>query len=345
MNRKAEDVSKPYVYKFLYYLVITSVLMAISLIARYDITTIVPVIVFSLIVYLIFEVITNRGFKKIYKSFIRYAVTMVSILIVCIIAIGTKGFGVESKIPSVSSVKSVSVSYQGFDRSVVCGYHIDYLDQKFDRIYNQKEIIEKVIEVHEDILDLYYSGEFEDYFFSNDYYYLDEYDSETYYDGTPKADYPCYSVNFTYKLKTGSTITRYYILTFEEIKKLFILDSTPQMSGFLEKCIMNDMMQNQYVNSKRKVEYVIYISNIFNTDTFENIISKSQAKEISEAYGKDYSNMTEKQMLTDSIYCYINNDYPVRESFKNTIACLKKYNLNVPEIINSDYLVATMYPP
>ena len=47
MKRKAEDVSKPYVYKLLYYLVITSVLMAISLIARYDITTIIPVIVFS----------------------------------------------------------------------------------------------------------------------------------------------------------------------------------------------------------------------------------------------------------------------------------------------------------
>ena len=47
LKRKAEDVSKPYVYKLLYYLVITSVLMAISLIARYDITTIIPVIIFS----------------------------------------------------------------------------------------------------------------------------------------------------------------------------------------------------------------------------------------------------------------------------------------------------------
>lgn len=345
MKRKAEDVSKPYVYKFLYYLVITSVLMAISLIARYDITTIIPVIIFSLIVYLIFEVITNRGFKKIYKSFIRYAVTMVSILIVCIIAVGTKGFGVESKIPSVSSVKSVSVSYQGFDQSVVLEHHTDYLDQKYDRIYNQKEVIEKVIEVHEDILDLYYSGEFEESFFSNDYYYDDYYDSDVYYDGTPKADYPRYSVNFTYKLKTGSKITRYYTLTFEEIKKLFILDSTPQMGEFFEKCMMNDIRQDHYVNAKRKIEYVIYISNIFNTDADENKINRSQANEICEAYGKDYSNMTEKQMLTDNIYCYINNDYPVRESFKNTIACLEKYNLTVPKITNSDYLVAIMYPP
>ena len=47
LKRNAEDVSKPYVYKLLYYLVITSVLMAISLIARYDITTIIPVIIFS----------------------------------------------------------------------------------------------------------------------------------------------------------------------------------------------------------------------------------------------------------------------------------------------------------
>ncbi len=129
--------------KSLYYLVITSVLMAISLIARYDITTIIPVIIFSLIVYLIFEVITNRGFKKIYKSFIRYAVTMVSILIVCIIAVGTKGFGVESKIPSVNSVKNVRVSYQGFDQNVISGYHVDYLDKNLTEFILRNKLLKK----------------------------------------------------------------------------------------------------------------------------------------------------------------------------------------------------------
>lgn len=345
MKRKAEDVSKPYVYKFLYYLVITSVLMAISLIARYDITTIIPVIVFSLIVYLIFEVITNRGFKKIYKSFIRYAVTMVSILIVCIIAVGTKGFGVESRIPSLNSIKSVSVSYQGFDKSVVSESNVDYYNKKYNRIYTQKEVIERIIEVHEDVLNLYYSGEFDEALFSNDYYYEDYLDSDVYYDGTPKADYPRYSVNFTYKLKTGSTVTRYYILTFEEIKKLLILDSTPQMGAFLEKCIMNELIHHQYVNNKMEVIYKINITNIFNTDAEENKISKSQAREICEAYGKDYSSMNAEQMLTDNVYCYINNEFPVRESFKNTIKCLQKYNLTVPQFTSLDYLVATLYPP
>lgn len=345
MKRKAEDVSKPYVYKFLYYLVITSVLMAISLIARYDITTIVPVIVFSLIVYLIFEVITNRGFKKIYKSFIRYAVTMVSILIVCIIAVGTKGFGVESRIPSFNSIKSVSLSYQGFDRSVVSEYNFNYYEKKYNRIYTQKEVIEKIIEVHEDILDFYYSGEMDKSLFDNDYYNEDYYTSYVYDDGTSETDYPRYSVNFTYKLKTGSTVTRYYILTFEQMKKLFILDSTPQMGDFFEKCIMNDMINNQYLNNKKEVKYLLYISNTFKTESEENMLSKSQAREISEAYGKDYSSMNSEQMLTDNIYCYINDKYLVRESFKNTIECLQKYNLTVPKITSSDYLVATMYPP
>lgn len=345
LKRKAEDVSKPYVYKLLYYLVITSVLMAISLIARYDITTIIPVIIFSLIVYLIFEVITNRGFKKIYKSFIRYAVTMVSILIVCIIAVGTKGFGVESKIPSVNSVKNVRVSYQGFDQNVISGYHIDYLDKKFDRVYTEKQIIEKVIEVHKDALDLYNSGEFEESFFSDDYYYSDSYDSEIYYDGNPKADYPRYKVNFTYKLKTGSSITRRYTLTYEQISQLFILDLTPQMGEFLEKCIFNNMKYIEYINNKRTETFRVYLADMLNENSYEYKISKAQAKEICEAYGKDYVNMSEKQMLTDSIYCYINGDYPVRESFKNTIALLEKYMLEVPEITVFDYLSAVLYPP
>lgn len=344
LKRKAEDVSKPYVYKLLYYLVITSVLMAISLIARYDITTIIPVIIFSLIVYLIFEVITNRGFKKIYKSLIRYAVTMVSILIVCIIAVGTKGFGVENKIPSLNSVKSVKVSYSGFDRSVALGYDLVYPDKKFDRVYTQKQIIEKVIEVHKDVLDLYNSGEFEAYEY--DYYYSDAYDSETYFDGTPKADYPYYNVNFTYNLKTGSTVTRYYTLTFEEIKKLFILDSTPQMGEFMEKIIFSSMEYDDYINGKRTKAYNVYLADMFNESSSEHVISKEQAKEICKAYGKDYAGMSEKQMLTDGVYCYINSDYPVRESFKNTIACLEKFGLTVPDTeIDYDYTYAVLYPP
>ena len=48
-RRKAEDVSKPYVFKLLYYIVVTVISMAISLIARYQFSMIFPVIIFSFI--------------------------------------------------------------------------------------------------------------------------------------------------------------------------------------------------------------------------------------------------------------------------------------------------------
>jgi hypothetical protein len=336
-KRKAEDVSKPYVYKLLYYMVITTIVMAISLIARYNMTAIVPVIVFSLIVYLIFEVITNRGFKKIYKSFIRYAITMVSILILGIIASATNGFGTESRVPSVSSVRNVKVSYQGFDRSIVNEERNDLdEDRRNILVYDQKEIIEKVIEVHKDALDTYQSGEFKDSAYSDDYYNYYEYGSDTYYDGSSKSDYPYYKIQFCYTLNTGSKLTRTYILTYEQAQKLFVLDSTPQMSEYLEKKLMNVLYYSNYYNGARKDTYSIYISNIINWDAKDNYISKEHAREISKAYAEDYKNMTEEQMLTDSVYCYINNSFVVRESFKNTIACMEKYNLTVPEITADD---------
>lgn len=341
MKRKAEDVSKPYVYRLLYYFVITSIVMAIALIARYDITTIVPVIVFSLIVYMIFEVITNRGFKKIYKSLIRYAVTMVAVLAVCIIAEGTKGFGVENRIPSMNSVKSVELSYQGFDRSVVLeyGYVTDYFinGKKYERNYDQKEIIETVLELHEDILEKYQSGDYDEY---NNYYhdyYGDYYDSEVDDDINIMNDVMNYDMAFVYHLKNGSTLKREYTLTYEQISKLYILDSTPQMSEFFKELLMSDLKETYYSNNKRKERYTIYISNMLNYSASEKAITKSQARELSEAYAEDYRNMTTHQMLKDNVYCYINYDYPVRESFKNTIACMEKYNLTVPEITRDDF--------
>lgn len=143
-----------------------------------------------------------------------------------------------------------------------------------------------MIEVHKDALDLYNSGEFEESFFSDDYYYSDSYDSEIYYDGNPKADYPRYKVNFTYKLKTGSSITRRYTLTYEQISQLFILDSTPQMGEFLEKCIFNNMKYIEYINNKRTETFRVYLADMLNENSYEYKISKAQAKEICEAYGQ-----------------------------------------------------------
>lgn len=44
------------------------------------------------------------------------------------------------------------------------GYHVDYLDKKFDRVYTQKQIIEKVIEVHKVLMVYITAGEFEESF-------------------------------------------------------------------------------------------------------------------------------------------------------------------------------------
>lgn len=236
-RRKAEDVSKPYVFKLLYYIVVTVISMAISLIARYQFSMIFPVIIFSFIVYMIFEVITNRGFKKIYKSLIRYAVTMVGILIICVAAIGTRGFGVEGKTYSPSRVKSVEVSYGGIDNimdlySVIDGYSMSMYMENGNLIeYKDSEIIEKITQVQKDAIKTYRSGEYGNYSSMENIFY-----QSVYYEGDynlnyeESYDYPCYDITFRFNLKTGGKVKRNYQLSFNQIKELFILDSTEELA-------------------------------------------------------------------------------------------------------------------
>ena len=183
--------------------------MAISLIARYQFSMIFPVIIFSFIVYMIFEVITNRGFKKIYKSLIRYAVTMVGILIICVAAIGTRGFGVEGKTYSPSRVKSVEVSYGGIDNimdlySVIDGYSMSMYMENGNLIeYKDSEIIEKITQVQKDAIKTYRSGEYGNYSSMENIFY-----QSVYYEGDynlnyeESYDYPCYDITFRFNLKT-----------------------------------------------------------------------------------------------------------------------------------------------
>lgn len=342
LKRKAESVSKPYVYKVLYYITVTTIVMAISLIARYDFSTVIPVIVFSLIVYLIFEIITNRGFKKIYKSLIRYAVTMVAILVLCIIAKGTNGFGVLNYVPSADSVSSVDISYSGFD-NYTGDYSVDYYSDGGMVNYTEKEVIDTIIEVQKDNLDKFNNNEF--YYESDIHEYSNYYD---YYDYEAQNDY---EITLVYHLKNGSSVRREYYLTFEELRKLCILDSTKEYQKYLEKRIFKGMEYDndnyrEQDDSRQQHFYETYIANILGSTTNELVIDKQQATELAKAYAKDYCNTTPEQLMTEDLYCYIDS-YPVRKSFKNTIEVLKKCKASVPPVTESDLLYAdvSVYSP
>lgn len=354
-RRKAEDVSKPYAFKVLYYILITVITMAISLFARYDFSTVFPTIIFSLIIYMIFEVITNRGFKKIYKSFIRYGVTMTGILILCVTATGTHGFGVQDKTYSPSRVSSVEVDYGGIDDLMQynstndwymydCGIYGETIE------YKEKEVIEKVIDVQKQAIETYNSKVYDEYTYDNgifdDTYYTSDYDyADNYVD---MYEYPVYNVTFKFHLKTGGTTTRSYMLSFEQLKQLFILDSTEELAEYRAEEMMDNICRTEHINNKTvKKSYVLDYSLLESyVSSAEIPLSKEEAEEFKECYKQDYLETTEEEFLTSKVVYWVGY-YPIRECFDRTLDFMRTHE-GYKQLNYEDYYGVSqsiLYPP
>lgn len=155
-KRKAEDTGKPYVFKLLYYVAITIALYCFYALFAADNSfpdeISVPMLLFSAILYLTTEVITNRGFKKIGWSILRYAVSTVAIIGLIAFVINTDGFGRVYYVPTQSSVQEVTFSVP-----------MQYLDcvnpdkvsrsQQVTLTTSDEDMIEDVLEVHQFLLD------------------------------------------------------------------------------------------------------------------------------------------------------------------------------------------------
>lgn len=355
-KRKAEDVSKPYAFKVLYYILITVITMAISLFARFDFSTLFPVIIFSLIIYMIFEVITNRGFKKIHKSFIRYGVTMTGILILCVTATGTHGFGVQDKTYSLSRVSSVEVNYGGIDNvmqynsSYYGGYYDDYVKGNYIE-YKEKEVIEKVIDVQKQAIKTYNSKVYDKYIYDNgilsDTYYTSDYNYSD-YDYEDMYEYPIYNITFKFHLKTGGTTTRSYMLSFEQLKQLFILDSTEELAEYRAEEMMDNIRRIEYINDKKyKTSYVLDYSLLESyVSSHEIPLSKEEAEEFKECYKQDYLETTEEEFLTSKVVYWVGY-YPVRECFDRTLDFMRTHE-GYKQLSYDEYYGVSqsiLYPP
>jgi len=69
-------------------------------------------VIFSILIYVLAEVILLRGFKGIKKALLPGAVTVSLIAIFCVV-LATGGLGYETRIPAAADVKTVNVDYRG----------------------------------------------------------------------------------------------------------------------------------------------------------------------------------------------------------------------------------------
>ena len=98
--RKAEDVSKPYVFKWYYYLVLVSAVYCFLSVFFLTEANIMPGIIIAAILWFILEVITRRGFKRIWVGAICFAGAIAVAFGIRAICDSSKGFGLTKYVPS-----------------------------------------------------------------------------------------------------------------------------------------------------------------------------------------------------------------------------------------------------
>jgi len=305
MKRKAEQVSKPFVYKLFYYIILTSITFCIGTIftlESFD-SNLIPLIIITAIVYLLFEVITNRGFKKFYMSAIRYAVTIAAVVGITLLFKQTDGFGAVTKIPSADSVASVETDYGGF---------FGIFDDNKTQTYSDSQTIEAIVKAHTSIIQRYEK----------------EKNSGSSWDPYSNLS----NVQITYNLKNGSSFSRTYSLHLEDAILLKSIDKTPE---FKEKCLQtlkNDY--KTYSEMSNEKEFLYLNNSLHNNPT---PINSKYADELFEAIAEDISQIPESEYLAPSkdfiAFLEVGNiRIPLNENFSNTLLLFKKYNIKIPAL-------------
>lgn len=323
-KRKSEDVGKPYVFKSYYYIVVSCATFAVcAMIPTYMEIMLIPMIVIAAVVFLAFELITNRGFKRFGKSIIKCVVTILaSILLVGLLDNGW-GFGVGRRVPDADSVKSVTI--ENFE--TLSGIEIDHSGVEFF----EEDVIEAVIKAHEMASDRLcdereFPGVFKNYYS----YYEDMYD-----DGYYNYDY-VEMTTITYKLKNGSSMTREYRFTEEERRIVSSVIMGKDYARAQAKEFLKCYKYNDY--NVIKIFAIFLINNYTITTAKDNteqagVLSKEQyisfIEDMAKAIEEDILDRTQEQKEKPYSFCGRVGYVDVYEYDENILTTLKKYNVPI----------------
>lgn len=307
-HRKAEDVSKPYVYKSAFYAIMTmGTFCILSLFINFG-GFLAAGIVLCGIVWFIMEVITRRGFKKFWQAGLGFGAAVISVIVLCSLFSSTKGFGIAKKVPSTASVESIAIR--------------DDITDHRKMVFRDKKVIEEAVKLHEELVDRHFNQEEYTYNTVN----FDEYYPNTVDD----------SIYLQYSTYTGSTISREYNVPSNmsaELKKAILLSD-----DYAEQ-ICKEMLYFE-------IEYYDgYNSDGANTINFADKSGEYQSKKadklsfisIRDAYKKDLMNMTEDDLLNANYCGKIDNQYFVLETFDNTISILESLGINCGDLTTEDF--------
>lgn len=324
-KRKAEQVSKPYVYKFIYYAILFFVTFCIISIfkvstgssdytAHTDSTPIdasfFPAVMCSGIVFFIMEIISNRGFKKFWLSILKFAGTITCIYAVLLLCHATNGFGVNKYVPLESAVDNVIID---FDNTSTYNLPI-----------RNKHTIHDVVSLHEKVIKEKYEDK------NTSHKEIPESELDQRIKNGALATYNRNNISITYYLKNGSILTREYNVSDEQMEQLY----ASMMTGrdYAEYCYHKLSYSFAFRVENDKNARNIEIYNKINQKILTTKLTVDEFSKLIKAYKNDIENMSADSFYTDKIIGTIDLEYPIRESFINTLNFLEEYcNISIDD--------------
>ncbi len=304
-RRKAESVSKPYVYKMLYYAMTSAMLFIIIYAISGAGDDFIGAVFIGAIVYFLFEVVTKRGFKKFHYSVFRFIGTVASIFIIVALSDITKGFGVYKYVPNPAGVSSISMNAYGMNGSfsMIGNY-----------TYSDRDVIRAVTEVQKSYIDQYdHPEKYDDYDIIN----IDENKAS---DNTFLLENSI-TVNLTYYMKNGNIVSRRYDILYEDFYKItsaiYTSDEFADYAG--------EAIKDFYETNKRFTLGAVSVDEAKTKASYDLEMKKETLNELITAYQTDLKNMTAEDYYSKQIIGSISYRFEIRENFTNTIAFLNKY--------------------
>ncbi len=112
-KRRSEQTGKSFAFRSFYYFMMT--ILCIVIIVLFSSISMDGALlasgIISAIIYVILDSISNRGIKKLGKSFVKFGITFAGSLLIILLVRYTGFFGVMYRVPNVSDISSAEVSF------------------------------------------------------------------------------------------------------------------------------------------------------------------------------------------------------------------------------------------
>lgn len=297
-RRKAEDVSKPYVFSSYYYVMMGLITFAVLTLFRHMNANMIAGIIITAILWLVMEVIRRRGFKKIWTFTVGFGVSLIVIFGSFHLFNLSDGFKLYRMIPDASDVKTLSYTFNPFT-----DYSILSLDDR--------NVIEEAVKLNNKILDINSDP---------DAYYIDQVDRNE-LDSFVQS---IARIKLVYYTRDGRKVSREYIIP------------TDLITDF-EKAVLNTDSFADSHSERFKYEYyettdsyALNVSAPFSESQDTHSLDEKDVEYLMNAYKADMKQLTVDKIRTERVIGFINGEM-ILEGFDNTLAALKELKISIPE--------------